>query len=119
MRQAGVVAAMGLYAIENNVQRLADDHENAQRLAQELARHGFVIPRNGVVDTNLFYFKLPLDSSVTKEEFLQRLNEEHGVKIGSGYSRNGDYFRVVTHMDVSATDVDRAAKAMVAVLNNN
>ena len=115
MRQAGVVAAMGLYAVQNNVKRLAEDHQRAQRLEAELHRHGFHIPRNGQVDTNIVFFALPQDSKVSKQEFSNRLKEEYGVKIGSGYSRGGDYFRVVTHMDVNDEDVDRATEAIVSL----
>lgn len=115
-RQAGVVAAMGLYAIRNNVNRLEIDHARAQRLASELARHGFQLSRGGKVDTNIFYFALPLDSAVTKENYCALLKSKHGVKITGGYSRGGELFRVVTHMDLEGTDIDRAAEAMVDVL---
>jgi threonine aldolase len=73
MRQAGVVAGMGLFAIQHNVVRLKEDHERAVRLAAELHRHGFYIPRQGKIDTNIVYFGLPLDSNVDKSEFCQKL----------------------------------------------
>lgn len=117
MRQAGVVAAMGLYAVKNNVERLADDHIRAQRLGAELLNNGFRIPRNGKIDTNIVYFALPDSASISKEEFSLRVYQDYGVKMGSGYSRGGDYFRVVTHMDVNDEDVDRAAEAIVSVCN--
>lgn len=114
MRQAGVVAAMGQYAVDHNVELLVDDHRRAKKLAAELQRHGFRLPRSGKVDTNMFYFGLPEDSSVTKAKYMQRLDSEFGVKLTGGYSRGGELFRVVTHLDLNDEDVDRAAEAMVA-----
>ena len=113
MRQAGVVAAMGLYAIQNNYNRLVDDHLRAQCLASTLVENGFRLIRNGQVDTNIVYFQLPDDSKVTKGEFCTLLSKEHGVKVTGGYSSGGKYFRAVTHLDVNDDDVIRAAEAMV------
>ena len=118
MRQAGVVATMGLYAIQNNYDRLADDHIRAQRLASTLVENGFRLMRDGQVDTNIVYFQLPDDTStrnlkVTKQEFCTRLRNEYGVKVTGGYSSDGNYFRAVTHLDVNDDDVHRAAEAMV------
>jgi threonine aldolase len=118
MRQAGVVAAMGLYAIQNNHHRLVDDHVRAQRLASTLAENGFRLMRQGKVDTNIVYFQLPDDTinrnlKVTKKDFCTRLLTEYGVKVTGGYSSGGNYFRAVTHLDVNDDDVDRAAQAMI------
>lgn len=113
MRQAGVVAAMGLYAIQNNFSRLMEDHDRAQRLAKVLLEHGFRLPRQGQVDTNIFYFELPVESNIPKEEFAQSLATEFGVKLTGGYSRGGNHFRVVTHLDVNDDDIHYAGDAMV------
>ena len=113
MRQAGVVAAMGLYAVKNNVERLSVDHHRAQRLAKELEQHGFLLPRQGKVDTNIFYFGLPEDSAVSKDEYCSRLSSDFGVKLTGGYSRGGELFRVATHLDLSDDDIEHAAIAMV------
>jgi threonine aldolase len=115
MRQAGITAAMGLYAVKNNVSRLEDDHNRAKLLAQELQRHSFQLPRGSQIDTNIVYFLLPVDSNVSKEEFATRLATQHGVKVTGGYSRGGKLFRAVTHMDVTESDVERAAEAIVQV----
>jgi threonine aldolase len=112
MRQAGVVAAMGLYAIEHNVERLAQDHTRARRMAAELKAHGFQIPRDGKVDTNIVYFSLPENSLVTKDLLGPRLLAEYGVKVGAGY-RGGMLFRVCTHLDVNDEDLDRATEAII------
>lgn len=99
MRQAGIVASMGLYAIQNNVDRLWEDHERAKRLAGDLERAGFWLPRQ--TDTNIVYFGLPTNSKVAKEEFCARLDAEYGVKLTGGYSRGGQLFRAVTHLDLN------------------
>jgi threonine aldolase len=113
MRQAGVVAAMGLYAVQHNFHRLADDHDRAQRLARRLADHGFVLSRRGQVDTNMFFFGLPTNSKVAKNEFIARLGAEYGVKLTGGYSRGGELFRAVTHLDVTDLDIEHAAESMI------
>ena len=107
MRQAGVVASMGMYALTHNIHRLQEDHQRAQRVARELVSHGFYQPQQGKVDTNIVYFALPSECGISKQEFVSRLVSEHGVQIGSGYSRNGDWFRVVTHLDVTDECIDR------------
>jgi threonine aldolase len=125
MRQAGVVAAMGLYALQNNYHRLHDDHIRAKRLATTLQQNGFPLMRDGQVDTNIVYFKLP-DTTIgklAKDEFCIRLFNEYGVKVTGGYTgsshhgndNNGgrDFFRAVTHLDVNDDDIDYASDAMV------
>lgn len=118
MRQAGVVAAMGLYAIQNNYGRLQDDHRRAKKLAGELHRHGFRLLREGKVDTNIFYFRLPENSASSKEDYCARLDNEYGVKLIGGYSRGGEFFRIVTHLDLNDEDIDRAAEAMIQLCSS-
>jgi threonine aldolase len=113
MRQAGVVAAMGLYALQNNVERLDQDHIRAQRLGAELQQHGFELLRGGLIDTNIVYFGLPEESRVSRQVFCQRLVEKYGVKVTGGYSKGGRLFRACTHLDVQDHDVDRAAESIV------
>jgi threonine aldolase len=119
MRQAGVVAAMGLYAMQHNYDRLIQDHERAQFLASVLLNNGFSLMRNGKVDTNIIYFQLPetTTTQLNPADFCARLEKEFGVKVTGGYSstRGGDYFRAVTHLDVSDEDVQYAADAMVQI----
>jgi len=116
MRQAGVVAAMGLYAVQNNVERLAMDHVRAKRLGEELRRHGFRLPRNGQIDTNIVFFALPEEScKISREELVPRLRDEYGIKMSGGYSRGGELFRLCTHMDLDDEGIDRAAEAIVSL----
>jgi threonine aldolase len=116
MRQAGVVAAMGLYALHHHVDRLAEDHARATRLGAELGRLGFVQPRNGQIDTNIVYFGLPPHSLVTnKDEFIQRVFDEHNVRFTGGYSKGGRLFRLVAHKDIDDEGIDRTLDALTKV----
>jgi threonine aldolase len=114
-RQAGVIAAMNIYAIENNVERLADDHERAKRIAIALKDNGFYQPQNGNVRTNIVYFGLPKECRVSKEEFTRILKDEFGVLVGYGYSRGGELFRVCTHIDVDDKDVEHLIQSILTV----
>lgn len=115
MRQSGVLASMGLYALQHNVALLADDHHRAVRLGQALAAAGFDLLRNGKVDTNIVYFRLPPWSTVSIAEFGRQLREDWGVLVAGGYARGGALFRVVTHLDLTDEDVEYATRAMVEV----
>jgi threonine aldolase len=103
MRQAGVVAAAGLYALEHNVARLADDHLHAKRLAEGLAEAG--LPVDPVATESNF---VVLDASaigLTVEETTALLAAE-GV-LFSAAGRPGR-LRALTHLDISAADVEQA-----------
>jgi threonine aldolase len=115
MRQAGVVAAMGLYAIQNNVERLQQDHVRAKRLGAELRQNGFQLPRDGQVDTNIIFFALPEYTKVPHHELIPLLRDKHGIKLSGGYSRGGELFRICTHMDINEDDVDRAVEAIISL----
>jgi threonine aldolase len=96
MRQAGVLAAAGLYALEHHVERLRDDHANARRLAAGLAALGF---ETNAPETNIVLFRT---------ESAQRCAAQarsRGVLIGP---RDAFWLRAVTHLDVSSGDVDDA-----------
>jgi len=115
MRQAGVVAAMGLFAVQNNVERLAEDHRRARRIGEELKRHGFRVIRDGRVDTNIVYFGIPHESTISKDEMVTKLNAGYNIKLTGGYSRGGELFRICTHLDLNEEDVDRSIEALVNV----
>jgi threonine aldolase len=101
MRQAGVIAAAGLYALENNVERLAEDHANAGRLAKGLREAGFAV--EGPY-TNMVFVKVP--SGV--EEHMDR----NGIKV-----LKGPRMRLVTHLDVDAAGIERALAAFRSLKN--
>jgi threonine aldolase len=101
LRQAGIAAAGCLYALEHHVERLAEDHANARRLARGLRQLGIDTPEP---ETNMVYFKAPW------EGFAAAL-ERRGVRIGPV----GDRLRAVTHLDVTAADIDAALAAIAAL----
>ena len=102
MRQAGVIAAAGIVALETMVDRLAEDHANARRLAQGLAGIKGIRLAQDEIPTNIVMFHLSPALSIV--EFVEGLDKA-GVKIGL---RDGRPFRAVTHRMVSSSDVDEA-----------
>ena len=110
MRQAGIIAAGGVYALRHHVKRLAEDHANARRLAEGLASLPGVALDPKSVETNLVFFDLtgPLDAPALVERLLAR-----GVRMGALGPRT---VRAVTHLDVSATQIERTLDAASSVL---
>ena len=106
MRQAGVVAATGLYALDHHVDRLAEDHANARKLAAGLAEAGLPIDL-AQVETNFVLLDAKL-LGLTGEEVLARLRGE-GVLLSFAVGK--DVLRAVTHLDVSAEDIERAVES--------
>jgi len=96
MRQAGMLACAGLYALEHNVERLADDHANAAMLADGLrAIDGLSV---ATPQTNIFYIEVPPAACDALRATLMRERIRASV---------GPHTRLVTHLDVSALDVER------------
>jgi threonine aldolase len=110
MRQAGIIAAGGVYALRHHVKRLAEDHANARRLAEGLAALPGVSLDPASVETNLVFFELsaPLDAATVVERLLAR-----GVRMGAMGPRT---IRAVTHLDVSAEQIEQTLDAARAVL---
>jgi threonine aldolase len=111
MRQAGVVAAAGLYALEHHVDRLADDHGNAKRFADELVEAGIPVDRDAV-ETNFVL----LDAGrlgMTGDEALARLRAED---VLLSFSVAKDVLRAVTHLDVDDSDIETAIAGAVRAL---
>jgi len=108
-RQAGYLAAAGLYALENNVERLADDHRRAAQLAEALRPLPYVAEILAP-ETNLVIFRLD-ESRLPVADFLARL-EAQGIKA-SGFG--GSWVRFVTHLDVSDDMLARVIAALPAL----
>jgi len=110
MRQAGIIAAGAVYALRHHVKRLAEDHANARRLAEGLAALPGVRLDPATVETNIVFFDVggPLDAPAVVEQLLAR-----GVRMGAMGART---IRAVTHLDVSAEQIERALEAARAVL---
>lgn len=98
LRQSGILAAAGLYALEHNVGRLAEDHRRAKALAEGLARHEAL--RVTMPDTNILWVDMAADLG---ERFTAYLGE-HGVGVTGRYGQQ----RWVTHLDVADEDVTQA-----------
>jgi threonine aldolase len=105
MRQAGIVAAAGLHALDHHVDRLAEDHANARRFAEAIADLPGVLVDPSAVDTNIVLFELsgPLDADAAVARFAER-----GIRFSSVGSRT---LRAVTHLDVDRAGIDRAIAA--------
>ncbi len=112
MRQAGVIAAAALYALEHHVERLSDDHAHARRLAYGLASLPHVRIDPADVDTNIVFFEL--DAAVDGTEFRRRLADEGVLCSGTGPQR----VRMVTHLDVTSEDIPLAIDAASRVLRS-
>jgi threonine aldolase len=103
MRQAGVIAAAAHYALEHNVERLADDHRNAADLSAGLARIDAL--KVTAPQTNIFYVEIPEAACAPLREALTR----QGIRASIG-----PHTRLVTHLDVSSADVQKTIAAFEA-----
>jgi threonine aldolase len=109
LRQAGIVAAGCLWALDHHVARLAEDHTNARNLAEELAGLPGITLDPGTVETNIVVFRL-----ADAPRFCQQLEAEHRVRMSA---LGPDLVRAVTHHDVDAAAVRCAASAVARVLS--
>jgi threonine aldolase len=105
MRQAGIIAAGGVYALTHHVDRLAEDHANARRLADGLAGLPGIKLDPADVETNLIFFDVTgaLDAATAVQRLLS-----HGIRMGDMGPRT---IRAVTHLDVDRAGIDRALAA--------
>lgn len=104
MRQAGIVAAGALWALDHNVERLADDHANARSLAEGLAKIDGVSIDPATVETNIVFF------AVADPARLVEALAAEGVEM----SHFGTRVRAVTHLDVDRDGVERAVRAVAS-----
>ena len=108
-RQAGIVAAAGVYAFDHHVDRLADDHDRAKRLALGLADAGLVVDPDRV-ETNF----VQLDVRPLSQADASALLAEHGVGLSA--TIHPGVLRAVTHLDVDDEDVERAIELIPLAL---
>jgi threonine aldolase len=104
LRQAGIVAAGCLFALDNHVDRLAEDHANAQRLADGLANLGVDVQPP---ETNIVICRVPDAAGLTKSL------AERGVEVSAA---TGGRVRMITHLDVDEAGIDRALRAVEEAL---
>ncbi len=113
MRQAGIIAAAGIVALEQMVERLAEDHENARRLASALAGiRGLSRMDPESVRTNILY--LEVDSHFSAPEVARKLERE-GVRV---LAKGDRHLRAVTHYGITAKDVDMAVTKFRKILQS-
>jgi threonine aldolase len=114
MRQCGIIAAAGITALEEMVERIKDDHANAKRLAQGIANIAGLSIDLERVQTNIVYFDL-VSEKITAEKLASQL-EEKGVRILQlGPSR----FRAVTHYGISAEDIETALVVLSEIMDKS
>jgi len=113
MRQAGILAAAGIYALEHNIGRLKEDHDNAKRLARKLQQIPSISVNLQHVDTNIVIFDV-VNHRHSPTALVTALKQE-GVLVNA---IGGTSFRAVTHLDVSAKQIDEAAEIFVRVLGS-
>jgi len=100
MRQAGILAAAGLYALEHQVRRLAEDHANAQRLADGLRAAGYEVEP---VQTNMVYVQMG-----ERAEAIKAFAGDRGIRLSAA-----PRLRMVTHMDVNEAQIDQVVATFV------
>jgi len=113
MRQAGVIAAAGLLALETMIDRLADDHVHAKMLAEGLEQIPGVVVDPDRVRTNIVHFELEPDVGLDPDELRRRLAEDHQVLVGWYPVRQ---LRAVTHYWVGQREVAALLEAIRSVL---
>jgi len=113
MRQSGVIAAPGITALGQMVQRLAEDHANARRLAEGIARIRGLSIDPGKIKTNVVYFEL-VSEQLTAEELVTQLAEKaiRLLTVGPGQ------LRAVTHYGIGTKDIDLTLTALGQIMKN-
>ena len=110
MRQVGIFAAAGLYALDHNSERLAEDHANARRIARRLAVSPRIVLDLATVQTNILVFALAADAPDAPAVVARA--QERGVLVFAFGPRT---VRAVTHLDVSRAQCERAAEILVEI----
>ncbi len=111
MRQAGIIAAAGIYALEHNVERLAEDHANAKLFAESLRNLPGIKVDPEEVETNIVFFDIA-GTGMTAEPFVEAMKAK-GVDLGGAGTR----IRIVTHLDIGRADIEAAVEAIRRVIN--
>jgi threonine aldolase len=112
MRQSGILAAAAIYALDNNIQRLAEDHANAKRLGEGIANiKGLALDSeqaSGGVETNIVFFDIAPSLKLTGADLCTKLKSKGVLMLPLGPRR----IRALTHLDVSRDMIDKALKAI-------
>jgi threonine aldolase len=111
MRQAGVAAAAALYALDHHIERLAEDHRNAQVLAEAVRATPGLKLHPPEVETNLVWFHVAPELGAAKD--VAALLKDHGIRV---HPAGPQTIRACAHLDVSAAQAERAADTIQRVL---
>jgi threonine aldolase len=111
MRQAGIVAAAGIYALDHNLDRLADDHERARRLGEGLHAAGVPVDRDQI-ETNF----VQIDVGSVGLEVGDALARVADAGVGLSATAHPGVLRAVTHLDIDDADIDRAIELIPGAL---
>lgn len=109
MRQAGYLAAAGLFALENNIERLAEDHKKAEEIGKNLAKLNF-IKKVEPIETNIIIFELD-ENIITQEKFINIL-EKHTISL---ISMGQGKLRLVTHLDYTLEMHEKFLKVLAEI----
>ncbi|UUX50748.1 beta-eliminating lyase-related protein [Nisaea acidiphila] len=112
MRQAGILAAAGLYALDHHVQRLSEDHANARYLAEGIAAIGGLSVAVDEIETNMVYFDVET-GRLDAAGLSARLMQDHKVRIGAMGPRR---MRAVTHIDIDRSGIEAALGALKSAM---
>ena len=104
LRQAGIVAAAAVYALDNHIERLAEDHQNARLFAEAVSQIDGILIDPADVETNLVFFDI--DPELGNAAQLSNQLLQRGVRVGA---MGAQRLRVCTHLDVSRDDMLQAA----------
>jgi threonine aldolase len=114
MRQAGILAAAGILALTEMVERLVEDHANARRLAEGLASLPGLVLQPETVESNMVFFDVrPRDDGTNENAAFTRALAREGVLVSSG---DGGRIRAVTHYGITADDITRVLAAAETAL---
>ncbi len=113
MRQAGVLAAAGIVALQKMVSRLGEDHARARHLAEGLGKNGGIILDAGTPSTNMVFFDLAPTVRASALEVAEKL-KAHGILVSPSGQRR---FRLVTHYWIDDSAVDKTVAAFAETLN--
>ena len=108
MRQSGFLAAAAIYALDNHIERLAEDHKKAQEIGKALLVKSF-IKKVEPIETNIVIFEID-ESFMTSDTFVNKLKEKDILIIGMGQGK----LRMVTHLDYTDAMHDELLKQLAA-----
>jgi len=112
MRQVGVIAAAALVALNKMIDRLADDHKRAKRLALSLAEIPGIIIDPDTIETNILYFKVDKKKGLTAPDLVQKLKERGVLCLAPSV----DTIRMVTHKDINDDDINHAIETFREIM---